>query len=697
MAKITIDNNQYEVPNNITIIQACEIAGIEIPRFCYHEKLSIAGNCRMCLVEVAGGPPKPVASCAMSVAEGMQISTNSDMVKKAREGVMEFLLANHPLDCPICDQGGECDLQDQAYQYGKGKSAFHENKRAVKDKDMGPLIKTQMTRCIHCTRCIRFVEDIAGTVELGAVNRGEKMEITSYLEKSLQSELSGNIIDLCPVGALTSKPYSFKARSWELRKTESIDVMDGMGSNIRIDSRGLEIMRILPINNEEINEEWLSDKSRFCYDGLKYQRLDSAYIKKDGKLQKTSFDEAINYLINKIKNVKASEIAALSGNLSAIEDIFAVKELLKLIGSNNFECRLSSQKIDSKDRASYLFNSKISNIDKVDACLIIGSNLRKDAPIINSKLRKYFVNNSNKIALLGLDQQQFYSGDSENNKNTTKIDLTYKYQDLGNKISTLIDILNNKHDFSAILRNAKNPMILIGEQAITGDDGIAVINLCKKIANQFNMIREDWNGFNFIAQNTGLINGLELDFTTSGGIESIYEKITNSDIKLTFLMGVDDAIDFNKIKNSFIVYFGSNGDKGANNADIILPTPAYTEKEAIFVNIEGRPQKTKKATHPLGDALDEFAIINIIASKLNVDLDFNDINSIRSKIQQYKNHLIDINNIMAANWLTSNNNIIEQDIINGNINISDYNFYLTNAIARSSKTLNRCANLINNQ
>ena len=398
MTTILINGKSQNVPDGITIIQACELADVEIPRFCYHERLAIAGNCRMCLVEVAGGPPKPVASCAVNIVEGMQIFTNTPMVKKAREGVMEFLLANHPLDCPICDQGGECDLQDQAYQYGKGKSNYHEPKRAIKDKNMGPLIKTQMTRCIHCTRCVRFIEDVAGTCEIGAIGRGENMEITTYLEKNITSELSGNVIDLCPVGALTSKPYAFKSRSWELKKTYSIDVNDALGSNIRIDSRGFEIMRILPTLNEDINEEWLSDKARFCYDGLKYQRIDKCYIKKNNKLVSLDYLDALNEIAKKINDLKPQEIGALTGQLSSVEDIFSLKKLLEKKSITNFDCRLNDEKINPSDDSSYLFNSTISGIDEADFCLLIGVNPRKDAPVLNARLRKRFLSKKIKIA-----------------------------------------------------------------------------------------------------------------------------------------------------------------------------------------------------------------------------------------------------------------------------------------------------------
>ena len=495
MTNISINGKNYQVPNGITIIQACEVAEIEIPRFCYHERLSIAGNCRMCLVEVAGGPPKPVASCAMPINEGMQIFTDTPMVKKAREGVMEFLLANHPLDCPICDQAGECDLQDQAYQYGKGTGNYQEHKRAVQDKNMGPLIKTHMTRCIHCTRCVRFIEDVAGTSEIGAVNRGESMEITTYLEKNISSELSGNIIDLCPVGALTSKPYAFKARSWELKKTESIDVMDAVGSNIRIDSRGIEIMRILPRLNEEINEEWISDKARFCYDGLKYQRLDKAYIKTNEKLTATTFNQAIETIAEKFKSLKANEISALTGPVSAIEDIFSLKCLLDKIGTKNYDCRINNQKINSKDRSSFLFNTNISNIEQSDLCLLIATNPRKEAPILNARIRKRFLTKKLEVASIGCQDN-----------------LTYPYSFLGNELKILQEIYEDKHQFCEKLRKAKNPIIIIGEDAISNDDGELINIYCKKIAEKFSLIRDDWNGFNFLSKTTGLINGLELDF-----------------------------------------------------------------------------------------------------------------------------------------------------------------------------------------
>ena len=675
MTNISINGKNYQVPNGITIIQACEVAEIEIPRFCYHERLSIAGNCRMCLVEVAGGPPKPVASCAMPINEGMQIFTDTPMVKKAREGVMEFLLANHPLDCPICDQAGECDLQDQAYQYGKGTGNYQEHKRAVQDKNMGPLIKTHMTRCIHCTRCVRFIEDVAGTSEIGAVNRGESMEITTYLEKNISSELSGNIIDLCPVGALTSKPYAFKARSWELKKTESIDVMDAVGSNIRIDSRGIEIMRILPRLNEEINEEWISDKARFCYDGLKYQRLDKAYIKTNEKLTATTFNQAIETIAEKFKSLKANEISALTGPVSAIEDIFSLKCLLDKIGTKNYDCRINNQKINSKDRSSFLFNTNISNIEQSDLCLLIATNPRKEAPILNARIRKRFLTKKLEVASIGCQDN-----------------LTYPYSFLGNELKILQEIYEDKHQFCEKLRKAKNPIIIIGEDAISNDDGELINIYCKKIAEKFSLIRDDWNGFNFLSKTTGLLNGLELDFIGSSNVDEILEKCQSQEIKAIILHSVDDYIDFKKLKNTFVIYIGSHGDNGADIADIILPATAYSEKNALYTNLEGRIQATKRAVFAPGEAKEDWQIIIELAKKLNIDLDFKNHEELRKKLTEYDNKFLYLDQAIKAKWTASND--IKKQFVNNSISTKNFDFYLSNPIARSSKTLNKCSNEI---
>ena len=680
MPTISINGKSHQVPAGITIIQACEIAGIEIPRFCYHERLAIAGNCRMCLVEVAGGPPKPVASCAMPVADNMQIFTDTPMVKKAREGVMEFMLANHPLDCPICDQAGECDLQDQAYQYGKGKSDFSEHKRAVPDKNMGELVKTNMTRCIHCTRCVRFIEDVAGTCELGAVSRGEDMQITTYLEKNITSELSGNVIDLCPVGALTSKPYAFKARSWELKKCETIDVMDAVGCNIRIDYRGLEVLRILPRLNEEINEEWISDKTRFCYDGLKYQRLDKPYIKKIDRFEAASFQEAFAAITEKFLEIKPSEVACLSGQLSSVQEIFALKNLMQKLGSNHFDCRLNSEKFNGKNRGEFLFNSTIAGIQKADACLLIGVNPRKDAPVLNAALRKKWLKKDLKIAAIGTDKN---------------LDLTYKYEHLGDNFATLMAIANNSHPFCEILKSAKNPMLVFGTDAVSGENGEAVIAAAKAIATRFNMLRSDWMGFNFLAKNSGLINGLELGFVSSSSAQEIVSLTKKGEVKMLILHGVDEGIDFEALKETFVIYIGSHGDAGAKAANVILPACAYSEKEAIFVNLEGRPQTTKKAVFGPGQAKNDVELIIELAHKLNDDFAFKNQNDLHLALAKQFPHLTDLDSILAVDPKSLNH--LEAEILslqtqNGEQKIEnrDYNFYLTNAIARASRTLNRC-------
>ncbi len=675
MALVTINGREHTVPDGITIIQACEIADVEIPRFCYHERLAIAGNCRMCLVEVEGMPPKPVASCAMPVNNGMKIHTDSPMVVKARQGVMEFLLANHPLDCPICDQGGECDLQDQAFQYGRGESHYHEGKRSVVDKDMGPLIKTQMTRCIHCTRCVRFIEDVAGTVEIGAIGRGETMEITTYLDKSVTSELSGNVIDLCPVGALTSKPYAFKARSWELKKTESIDVMDAVGSNIRIDSRGVEVMRILPRLNEEINEEWISDKTRFCYDGLKYQRLDKPYVRRDGKLEATTFDDAYSAIAEKIKTLQPSQIAALTGQISAAEEIFVLKKLMEKLGVDQIDCRLKGEKINPQDRASYLFNTTIAGIDSADVCLLIGVNPRKDAPILNARIRKRFLSKKLRIATIGVEH-----------------DLTYDYQNLGNSTLILKEILDGKSNFSEILAQAKNPMIIIGHDMLVKKDGDVILNYAKKIAEKFSMIRDDWNGFNFLPKSTGLINGLELGFAGCNTVQEILKKAEAKEIEVIFLHAVDDDIDFEKLRNAFVIYIGSHGDRGAHHANVILPAAAYSEKNATYVNLEGRPQDANRAVFAPGEAKEDWLIFVELANKMQIDLGFNNLSAIKKSMATFSPIFSASDVVTKADWIKSSE--LKENFSEERIVANDFDFYLTNSITRASRTLNKCSTTV---
>lgn len=673
MPKITIDNKEYEVPEGITLIQACELAEVQIPRFCYHERLEIAGNCRMCLVEVEGGPPKPVASCAVNVTEGMKVRTDSPMVKKAREGVMEFLLINHPLDCPICDQGGECDLQDQAFLYGKRESQYKEEKRCVTNKDIGPLVRTSMNRCIHCTRCVRFTTEVAGVSELGAIYRGEDMEITTYLEKSLSSELSANVIDLCPVGALTSKPLSFKTRSWELKHTQSIDIMDAVGSNIRLDSRGLEVMRILPMINEDINEEWISDKARFFYDGLKYQRLDKAYIRKEGNLHPIENDIAIKEFAKFIKKFAANEISALTGSLSSLDEIYALKLLMDKIGSLNTECRLDKEKLTSNS-SEFLFNTKIANIEESDFCLLIGVNPRKDAAILNARIRKRFANNSN-IYSLGFNN-----------------DLTYKHKYLGDNLQILIDILENDNsELAKSLSVAKKPMIIFGTDFISRKDGYHLLNLLKNISRKYNIVRDDWKGFNFLAKSSGLINGLFNDFILPNkeGIEDIYNKIANEQIKLVILHNVDDSVDFDKLKNSYVIYIGSHGDKGASNADLILPTKAFSEKDSLYINLNGDVQRAFKAVAGPENTIDDIEIFRQIAKELDFDLNYND-----------KEDLFDLLYQKIRTTKLEHEEITQLDKSKidfaTKIEVKDYDYYLTNQIARSSVILANCSKDKNN-
>ena len=672
--KVTIDNKEVEVPKDITIIQACEMADVEIPRFCYHERLKIAGNCRMCLVEIEGGPPKPIASCAMNVSEGMKIKTDSPMVKKAREGAMEFLLANHPLDCPICDQGGECDLQDQSYIYGKDHSEFTEDKRAVKDKNMGPLIKTHMTRCVHCTRCVRFITDLAGTAELGAINRGEDTEITTYIDKSLTSELSGNIIDLCPVGALTSKPYAFKARSWELKKTNSIDIMDATGSNIRIDSRGNEVMRILPRINEEINEEWISDKARFCYDALKYQRLDKYYIKKNGKLTPASKEEALEVIKNKFSELKSEEIAALSGNLSGIYEIFALKKLMAKIGSDNIDCRSENSILNSADRASYVFNSAIENIEESDSCLIIGSNPRVTSPIINARIRKRYLTGQLKIATIGVDA-----------------DLTYKYQNLGNNISILKDILLGKNDFAKILQSSKRPILIIGEEILSGDNAQNILPLVKEVAKKYNFIREGWNGFNILHDNASLTGALDLSFISKNSKihrKSILDNCKKGKIKALYLLA-EDNIDFSNLEETFVIYQGAFGENSAHNADVIIPAPSFAERENLFVNIEGRIQQSNPAIFAIADVENEELVVADLAQKLDLDLDFKDTDSLKELLLQENPNFANIDEIFDNQWQDNQEFEIE-NIKDAKISSKKDNFFTSNVVARNSKILSDC-------
>ena len=564
MAKVKINGNDIEVADGLTILQACEEAGLEIPRFCYHDRLSIAGNCRMCLVDVEGSP-KPVASCAMPINDGMSIHTNTQSVKKAREGVMEFLLINHPLDCPVCDQGGECDLQDQTVAFGPENSRFEENKRSVDEKHMGPLIKTYMTRCIHCTRCIRFADEVAGVNQLGAVNRGENMEITTYLEKSIDSELSANIVDLCPVGALTSKPYQFEARPWELKKTQTIDVMDGVGSNVRVDTYGWKVKRVLPVLNEDINEEWISDKTRYACDGLLNQRIDTPLIKKDKKFIVISWNDALGNLKEDLLTTKPEEVALLLGDFVDLETAYLTKKLADDLNIKTIECRQEGCKIPFNHRSQFLFNSKIKGIDETDCILIIGSNIREEAAIINSRIRKNIVSKNIPIALIG-----------------NNVDLTYDYDYLGNDINIITDILNEKNPFSDELLRAKKPMVIIGQSVLNRDDSLQIYSLLETFVDKFNLIQDEWNGFNILQLTAARAGGLEVGaFQRSQSLDDILDSSTDK-YRIIISIGADE-VNYDKLSNSKIIYIGTHGDRGANAAQLILPSAAYTEKDSIYI------------------------------------------------------------------------------------------------------------------
>ncbi len=615
MPKLTIDGIEVEVPAGSSVLQAMEAAGIEVPRFCYHERLSIAGNCRMCLVEIEKTPPKPISSCTYPASEGMVVHTDTPMVRNGRKGVMEFLLINHPLDCPICDQGGECDLQDQAMAYGSDTSRYDENKRAVQDKDLGPLVKTVMTRCIHCTRCIRFITEVAGVPDLGATARGEGMEVGTYVEKALSSELSGNIIDLCPVGALTSKPYAFTARSWELKKTDSVDVLDAVGTNIRIDARGPEVLRILPRLNEDVNEEWLGDKSRFALDGLKRRRLDRPWLRRDGKLAPASWDEAFAAIADKLHGVSGDRIGAIAGDLCDAESMLALKDLMAALGSANTDCRQDGAALNGSRRDYYAFNTSIAGIEDADALLIIGSNPRKEAPVLNARIRKRFVAGKFPIGVVG-----------------ETVDLTYKTQHLGAGPDSLKALLDGSHPFAAVLRDAKKPMIIVGQGALARPDGAAVLAASWKLAQTVGALDAEWHGFNVLHTAAARVGGMDLGFLPGPGGLSVGNMLGSVDV--LWLLGADE-IDTAKIgANTFVIYQGHHGDAGAARADVILPGAAYTEKNGTYVNTEGRVQRGALATFPPGEAREDWKIIRAFSDVIGKTLPYNDIDALRARLEQ---------------------------------------------------------------
>ena len=665
MLKVKVNDIDVEVEQGLTVLQACELAGVEIPRFCYHEKLSIAGNCRMCLVEIEQSP-KPVASCAMPVTEGMNIKTNTSLVEKARKGVMEFLLANHPLDCPVCDQGGECDLQDQSMFYGVDNSRYKENKRHVSEKYMGPLIKTQMTRCIHCTRCIRFATEVAGITELGAIGRGEDMEITTYLEKSMESELSANVIDLCPVGALTSKPYVFEARPWDLKKTETIDVMDAVGSNIRVDTYGWEVKRVLPRINEDINEEWISDKTRYACDGLKNQRLDSPFVKSKNNFIKTSWDIAFKTIIKQIAKTSSEKIAGLTGDLTNMETLFVTKEFFnKTIKSLNLDSRTENYYVNPKNRQNYIFNSSINGIEESDLIILIGTNPRYEATILNARIRKSYLKNK-------VDIYSF--GDVG--------ELTYPYNIIENTTDEIKKLIEDKNELSKKLKKSKKPIIIIGQSALKNSSGGYIFEELKKYLILNNKINHVWNSLNILSNNASTVGSYDLDILNLDKTKnSLVDQIKNNNFDILFLIGQDN-LKFNK-KGEFIIYIGSHGDKGAEIADVILPGSTYTEQDAYFTNLEGKVQKSLKATYPPGEAKEDWEIINELSELIK-----------RRKIFKNKDELIySMFNYLKLNKKNLNGELNSFKFKSEKILVDKNDYYLSNVIARSSKTMIECNNI----
>jgi NADH-quinone oxidoreductase subunit G len=670
MTKILVDGKELDVPPEFTLLQACEEAGAEIPRFCFHERLSVAGNCRMCLVEVKPGPPKPAASCAMAVrdlrpgpnGEPPEIFTSSPMVKKAREGVMEFLLINHPLDCPICDQGGECDLQDQAMAFGVDSSRYGENKRAVEDKYIGPLVKTSMNRCIHCTRCVRFTAEVAGTGEMGAIGRGEDMEITTYLESAMTSEMQGNVTDLCPVGALLPKPQNFRQRPWELQKTQGIDVMDALGSNIRIDTRGREVMRILPRNNDLVNEEWISDKTRQVVDGLKSQRLDRPYVRENGRLRPATWQEAFNAIAEKVRGVK---VGAIAGDIANVEEIFALKLLMEKLGSRSIDCRQDGVKLDPKfGRASYLFNATVAGIEDADAVLIIGSNPRREAPVLNARIRKAWMRNALRVGVIG-----------------ERVDLTYPIDYLGAGPDTLGNIASTS--FGEVLAKAERPLVIVGQGALNREDGLAVLAAASKLA-----VKGEWNGLSILHTAASRVGALDLGFVPGeGGLDA--QAMANGGVDVLFNLGADE-IEIGG--GPFVVYIGSHGDRGAHRANVILPGAAYTEKSGTYVNTEGRVQRSDRANFPPGDAREDWAILRALSDVLGQRLPFDSLNALRAALVAAHPHLAQID-VVAAGDAAMLSKLPAGALGNKPFVNAVQDFYLTNPIARASAVMAECSAL----
>lgn len=664
-----VDGVEVEFEPGMNVLQVCELAGKEIPRFCYHERLSIAGNCRMCLVEVRPGPPKPQASCALPAAEGQEIFTDTPMVKKARHGVMEFLLINHPLDCPICDQGGECDLQDQAMGYGRDDSRYQENKRAVEEKYMGPLIKTVMTRCIQCTRCVRFITEVAGVPDIGLISRGEDVEITTYLDKAVSSELSANVIDLCPVGALTHKPWAFNYRPWELKKTESVDVMDALGSAIRVDSRGPAVLRVLPRVNDAVNEEWISDKTRYAIDGLSRQRLDRPYVRENGKLRPAAWGEALDLVAAKLKAAPADRIGVIAGDLQDAESMKAAKDLFGALGVASLDCRQDGMVLGQGPRESWLFNSSLMGIEDADVVLIVGSNPRIEAPVLNARLRKRWLAGALRVGVIG-----------------EAADLTYSYDHLGAGPAALAGLSRSKSDFVKALKEAKAPAIILGAGALTRPDSAAVLQAAAAVAKSFGMA---WNVLHTAASRVG---GLDLGFVPAEGGKTAGELVRKGGADVLFLMGADE-IDLGQ-SDAFVVYMGTHGDAGAHRADVILPAAAYTEKNGIYVNTEGRVQLGFRAVFPKGEAKEDWAILRALSERVGAKLPYDSLDELRARL------FADHPTFGRIDYVPETPAALDFSVLGAKGELSDEpfwsgvkNFYLTNPIARASVTMAECAAL----
>ncbi len=671
MPKLNINGTEIEVAPGTSVLQACEQLGLEIPRFCYHDKLSVPANCRMCLVEVEK-TPKPQASCALPCGEGMVVRTNSDVVKKARASVMELLLINHPLDCPICDQGGECDLQDQAMAYGGDRGKYEEERRAVEDKELGPLVKTVMTRCIQCTRCIRFVDEICGTPVLGGINRSEHLEIGTYVEQAITSELSGNLVDVCPVGALTNKPYAFSARPWELQKTESVDVMDAIGSNIRIDVRGNAVMRILPRLNEAVNEEWINDKTRYACDGLSRQRLDKPYIRKDGKLQPATWDEAFAAIATRLVGVSGLKIGAIAGDLADCDSMFALKDLFAALGSPHLDCRQDGATYDVTQRAATIMNSGIAGIEQADCILLVGTNPRHEGTLVNSRIRKRWLQGGLRVALVG-----------------AKTDLSYPHRHLGTDAKALQELLDGKGEFAALLEKAKKPMLIVGAGLLARSDGAVLQGLTRAIAEKYNMLQPDWNGYNVLQLAASRVGGLDMGFLPQAGgmaTRKMLEGAQSGQIEALYLLGADE-IDTTRLGKCFVIYQGHHGDRAAHRADVILPGAAYTEKTALYVNTEGRPQLARQACFPPGEAREDWKIIRALAGALGKNLPYDHHAELQTRMVSAVPVWQRLGAMTPAAWAPFGQAGVPDVAPFGRV---VENFYLTNAICRASPTMAQC-------